>query len=239
MANPPLMGANGTALVGTVADPSLGLNPDGTAVVAAMGRAGQLLVSQARGPYGSMSARQHVFFQSVTTAAQAIPVITTTSGSTFAVVNPASSGVDMELIDFQLDFLMTNAAPATANIVGFSFVKIADNAVSSITKAPVPLSGNTGAITGRVGGAGAAPIGYVATAITFASALTIAANWGYPLFSFPASWVPTVGGYPIPLTHEFKGKVILPPGTVATLVASTAWGANTTVPSVSWLEHRV
>lgn len=238
MANPPLIGANGTAMIGSVVDPGLGVYPDGSSVIATMDKGGAQLVNTSRGQYGHMSSRQHVFFQSLTTAAVAIPVITTTSGSTFAAVNPVGSGVDMEFIDFKLDFLHTNAAPVTANIIGFSFVKIADNAVSSITKAAVPLSGSTGGIPGRIGSPTVA-IAYVATAITFASALTIAANWGYPLLSFPASWVPTVGGYPIPLIHEFKGKLILPPGTVATLVASTAWGATTVVPSLSWVEHKV
>lgn len=236
MANPPLIGANGTSLVGAVANPIVAQNPDGTSVVASMDRQGALLTAPAHGTYGVPTARDGVFFAAITTAAQAIPVITTTNASTFCLINPVGSGVNCELIDFQLDFLMTNAAPATANVVGFSFVDIATNAHTSITKAPVPLGGTAGATNARLGG----PVGsaYVATAVTFASALTIAANWGYPMFSFPASWVPTVGGYPIPLRHSFNGRLILPPGKSMTLVASTAWAANTTVPSMSWAEYK-
>ena len=239
MANPPLIGANGSSIVGAVMDPGVTAYPDGSAAVAAMGKAGDQLMNSSRGQHGVMSSRQHVFFQSITTAAQAIPVNTTTNANTFALVNPADSTVEMELIDFKLDFLHTNAAPATATCIGLSFARIADNAISAITKAPVPMLGAVGSIPGRVGSAGAVSRGYVATALTFASALTVALNWGYPLWSFPASWVPTVGGYPVPLVHEFKGKLVIPPGIVATLTASTAWGANTTIPSVSWVEHKV
>lgn len=238
MANqPPFFSSPAVSLVGTTANPAASQSPDGSPAVAGFGRNGDLLMSSVHGPWGLMTARKQTFYSTVTTAAVAIPVNTTTSGSTFCLVNPVGSGVFMELIDFKLDFLHTNAAPATANVIGLSFVDAATNAISSITKAPVPLGGTTGALCGNVGAA--VGQGYVATAITFASALTIAANWGYSLYSFPASWVPTVGGYPVPMIHEFKGKIILPPGKCATLVASTAWGATTTVPSVSWAEYLV
>ena len=228
-----LYGASATILA-RVKNPATEQDNDTSLQEVAVGRNGDLLVDSLRGQYGALSHRGGVFFSTVTTAAQAIPVLTTTSGSTFCLVNPTGSGVYAEPIDFQLDFLETNAAPATANVVGFSFVPLATNAASSITKAPVPLGGSPGALGGRLdAGVGKA---YVATAVTFASALTIAANWGYPMFSFPASWVPTVGGYPVAMRHEFKGKLILPPGFAMTLVASTAWGANTTVPSLSWAE---
>lgn len=238
MAGTPLLfPAQTVQLVGSTANPAGIGNADGSIASVILGRQNDLLVSNVHGPWGAMTARKMTFYSTVTTAAQAIPVNTTTSASTFCLVNPTGSGVNMELIDFKLDFLHTNGAPATANIVGFSFVDAATNAISAITKAPTVLSGAAGGMNGNVGAA--LNQGYVATAITFASALTIAANWGYSLFSFPASWVPTVGGYPVPLIHEFKGKLVLPPGKCATLVASTAWGSNTTVPSVSWAEYLV
>lgn len=238
MAAPNLIPGNGQTIYAQHRNPAIEKASDSGYDALSVGRQGEQHVSAIHGPYGLMASRSATFFATVTTAAVAIPVITTTSGSTFAIVNPAASGVNMELIDFKLDFLHTNAAPATANVIGLSFVAIAGNAVSSITKAPVILGATIGSIPGMVGN-GAVSIGYVATAITFASALTVAANWGYPLLSFPASWVPTVGGYPVPLIHEFKGKIVLPPGVVATLVASTAWGATTVVPSVSWTEYPV
>lgn len=238
MASPNMVPGMGQTMYGQHRNPAIEKDADSGYDALSLGKQGEQHVAAVHGPYGVMAMRSGTFFATVTTAAVAIPVNTTTSASTFAVVNPAASGVNMEMIDFKLDFLHTNAAPATANCIGLSFVAIAGNAVSAITKAPVVLGATIGSIPGLIGN-GAVSVGYVATAITFASALTVASNWGYPMYSFPASWVPTVGGYPVPLIHEFKGKIMLPPGTVATLVASTAWAANTVIPSVSWAEYPI
>ena len=234
MAVSSLLPGNAISLAGQVRNPAVEADQDGSFQTVSMSKQGQFHADSLHGQHGAMASRGKVYLAAITTAAQAIPVITTTSGSTFCLINPTGSGVNVEPIDFQLDFLHTNAAPATANVVGFSFVPLATNAASSITKAPVPLGGTAGGYSALLGeSVGSA---YVATAVTFASALSVAANWGYPMFSFPASWVPTVGGFVIPLRHVFHGKLIIPPGHAMTLVASTAWGANTTVPSLSWAE---
>lgn len=237
MASPIFPPGNAISLTGRTQNPKFVGNSDSIAAELSLSHAGSLHADSLRGRYGALAHRGGVFFAARTTAAGTIPVITTTVDATFTLVNPTGSGVLVEPIDFQLDFLMTNAAPATANVVGFSFVSLALNAASAITKIPVPLGLGVGAIPGRLDQS--AGQGYVASAITFASALTVAANWGYPMFSFPASWVPTVGGYVIPLRHDFFGKLILPPGFAMTLVASTAWGATTVVPSISWAELQV
>lgn len=210
-------------------------NQDGTPTVAGFDRNGALLVNGVRSLYGAHSHRGGVFLAGTSSAAIAIPVNTTTSGSTFAINNPAGSGKVAELIRFKLDFLHTNAAPATANVIGFSIVNTGTNATSSITKIadPVIAGGHPANLTG------AAPAASVCSAITFASALTVAANWGIPMLSFPASWVPTVGGYPVPLIYDFNGNVLVPPGWCLTLTASTAWAGNTTIPSLSWAEYNL
>lgn len=224
-----------------------GLNPDAivlnpftmqlgdtTQTILAAGRQGEQLVADIHGRYGQYASRGGVFMAAKTSAADAIPVVTTTSSSTFAINNPSGSGKNVELIRFALNFLMTGAAPATANVVGFSIVP-PSNATSAITKIPDPV--NAGGHAVLLGGA--APVASVCSAITFASALTVAANWGIPMFSFPASWVPTVGGFPVSCFYDFSGSVLLPPGWTLTLTASTAWGANTTIPSLTWAEYLV
>lgn len=242
MAGQPFYGNATGSISGLTQNPRTTANPDTSSSPIAQGRTGELLVGEIGGRNRSMAHRGGVFMAALTTAGGTIAVNTTTSGATWTLVNPAGSGVLLEPIDFQLDFLMTNAAPATANVVGFSFVQHAVNAISGITKAPDPSGGSvvaaaSGGFSTRLDQQIGA--GYVATVITYASALTVAANWGYPMFSFPASWAPTVGGYVVPLTHDFKGKILLPPGYSMSLVASTAWGANTTVPSISWAEYTV
>lgn len=213
-------------------DPGRAQNQDGIPSVLLTGRLGDQLGSEVRGKYGTMGSRGHVYRAAASTAAIAIPVNTTTNGSTFCLVNPAGSGVVVELVRFKLDFLHTNAAPATANVIGFSIVP-PTNALSAVTKIADAITAGGGPVN-QIGPSGQ---GYVASAITFASALTVAANWHYPMFSFPASWVPTVGGYPVPLEAKFDGELMLTPGYALTLTASTAWGSNTVVPALSWLEH--
>jgi hypothetical protein len=237
MANSPFIVGGAASLVGRVQNPKATQLGDSSPSELSLSRLGSVHTDSVRGQYGSMAHRAGTFMAAYSTAAATIGVNTTTSSSTFVVVNPTGSGVYMEPIMFQLDFLLTNAAPSTATVVGFNFVPLATNAISAVTKIPVPLGLTAGGYNLNIGGA--APVGYVATVATFASAQTIAANWGYPMFTFPASWVPTVGGYPVPLTHEFLGRLILPPGYAMPLVASTAFAANTCIPSMSWAEYLI
>jgi hypothetical protein len=222
-------------LVGVTANPATVQNTDGNPSIPILGRQGEVLVDSVRGKYGAMAHRHGVFVSQVTTAATSIPVITTTNASTFALINPSGSGVKAELIRFKLDFLSTNAAPATANIIGWSLVNNTLNANSAITKMADPISAGGHAVDLS----GVSPQAYVASAVTFASALTIAANFERSMFSFPASWVPTVGGYPVPLFYDFDGTLMVPPGFTLTLVASTAWGSNTVAPHLTWAEYLI
>ncbi len=224
-------GMNADAIV---INPALTQNTDSTPLVLGAGRAGEQLTSDIHGKYGVMASRGGVFMAAASSAAVAIPIVTTTSASTFALNNPSGSGKNVELIRFVLNLLDTGTAPTTANVIGFSIVPPA-NATSAITKIPDPVTaGGHATLLG-----GAAPVASVCSAITFASALTVAANWGIPMFSFPASFVPTVGGFPVPMFYDFAGSVIVPPGWTITLTASTAWGANTTIPSLTWAEYLV
>lgn len=207
---------------------------DGTQGVMSFDRQGAQLTNTLRGKYGSYAHRGGVFMAANTTAAGTIAVNTTTSSSTFVFYNPVGNSVVAELGRFNMNFLLTNAAPSTANIVGFNMINLTSNAISAITKIPDPVSAGGHAVL--LGGP--APQCSVATVATFAIAQTVAANWGIPMFSFPASWVPTVGGWPVPLVYDFDGSVLVPPGWALALVASTAWGATTVASSLTWGEYR-
>lgn len=224
-------------LVGVVGTPAVSL-PDSQVVNASLMQDGALLVQPAGGDYKAWARRGKLYMAALTTAAGTIAINTTTSACTWALVNPVGSGVILEPVDFQLDQLAAAAAAVTT--VGFSLVNQAANAISGVTKAPVPTgglaSGAAGAFSTRLDQPQGS--GYVATVITFASALTIAANWGYPMFTFGVSYLPTAAVQEVPLRHRFHGKLLLPPGYVAALtVSGTAWGANTAIPSMSWIEY--
>lgn len=220
-----------------VQNPAANQVGDLSAAVLAAGRQGEQLVSPIHGKFGVMSHRNAGFAASVGTAATAIPVNTTTSGATFALINPASNSKWAELTGFKLDFLHTNAAPATANVIGWSLVNMASNASSAITYLADAVGGSGSGGHSVNMATGVFPTVKVASAVTFASALTVAANWERGMFSFPASWVPTVGGYPVPLYYNFDlFPLMLPPNFALVLTASTAWGSNTVVPHLTWTE---
>ncbi len=223
-------------LVGQVVSPAQSM-ADNTLTNVNLAQDGAMLVQPSGGDYKAFARRGKLYMAALTTAAGTIAINTTTSACTWALVNPIGSGVLLEPVDFQLDQLA--AAINAVNTVGFSIVNQALNAISGVTKAPVPTGGLVTAAAGAFSTRLDQPQGqgYVATVITFASALTIAANWGYPMFTFGVSYLPTAAVQEVPLRHQFLGKLIVPPGFVLALVSSTAWAANTAIPSMSWLEY--
>ncbi len=239
MASNNLVSAQYIPLAGVVSNPKGQSMGDGTPTTVSMNRQGDMLTSDFRGKYGSAAARGALYMAALTSLAGTIAKFDTTNACTWTFVNPIGSGVNAEPVHFQLDILA--AGPAVVGTVGFSFINQSTNALSGITKVPVPTGGLT---TGNAGGfntllSGPSPTCYVATVATFASALTLAANWGYPMFSFPVSYLPTATYQIGPHKHEFDGRLIVPPGFALALVqaGATAWGANTAIPSMTWLEH--
>lgn len=237
MANTPFFPST-ISLVGQTVNPATQQNSDSTQVPVSLGRGGDLLVSGVRGTYGTMAHRGNVFWGCTTTAAGTIPINTTTTASTFALLNPAGSGVYAEPIDF--DFLQLAAGPGTQNIVGWSLNNMAVNPQSATALVPAPgpirAGGNPSNFNGGTPGC---TLLAGATCIQFTGALTVAANWGIGMFSFPATYFPTAALNNGPWHYVFNGKVILPPGWCMTLTASTAWGANTVSPAMSWAEYKI
>ncbi len=222
-------------LVGVVSNPGQ-TQPDGQLLNVNLATDGSLLVQPAGGDYKAFARRGKLYMAVGTSAAGTIAINTTTSDGTFTFVNPVGSGVLAELVDFEMQTLA--AGPSTRNMVGFSIVSIAANAISGVTKIPVPTGGLFAGAAGAFSSRLDQPQGscYVATVITFASALTVAANWGYPLFNFPATALTTAAVAEVPRRHEFKGKLIVPPGYALALTASTAWAATSVMPALSWVE---
>ena len=232
MSNVSPYGAPGVGMT-TTGNPAIGGNNDTTSAPLMSGRAGQLLVSETRGQFGEMSHRGGVFFGCALTSAIAIPVATTTSGSTFALYNPPGSGVYVEPIDF--DLLQLAAFGAAVSTFGFSVVNSVTNVVSAITqnKGPTTVGTNSSKFNGPASQA------QLCSAITFASALTVAANFALPMFRTPTSYLPTATVTGQVMHYVFNGKLIIPPGWCITLVGTTATGANTAIPSISWAEYQV
>ena len=229
MANSPFFPST-ISLVGQTASPATTQNSDTTQSAVSLGREGALMTADTRATYGTMAHRGGVFWAATTTAAQLVDAITASSLH-FGLINPAGSGVMAEVIDFDLNQLA--AGPATQNIMGFSVIP-PTNAPTAVTATPGPI---------RAGGnpsnfAGATPA-CTHFSVATVTALSIAANWGVAMFSFPASFFPTAALNFGPYHYNFNGKLVVPPGWSIALVASTAWGANTAIPAMSWAEYKI
>ena len=148
--------------------------------------------------------------------------------------------VDGLKFDYGLGGATATDRVASTGHCTFSLNNMATNPQSATALVPIPgpirAGGNPSNFNG--GTPGAVLLGG-ATCIQFTGALTVAANWGIAMFSFPASYFPTAATNFGPWHYDFKGKVILPPGWCMTLTASTAWGANTAIPAMSWAEYKI
>jgi hypothetical protein len=220
-------------LSGVPQNPATTQAADGIAGLVNMGHQQEMLVAELGDRHRLMAARGKVFWGASTTAAISIPVNTTTNAHTFLLNNPTGSGVNVELIYTQLDLLITNAFAATAIVLGWSIINTVSNVLSSLTAIPGPI---------RAGGnptnfGASIPSATLYSAATTGSALTVAANWGIPLWSFPASFNPTAAITPPVLRRDHLGTVMIPPGFALSMTGSTATGANTVVASVMWAEY--
>jgi hypothetical protein len=221
-----------------VIDPTITGLADDTPVFLGAGRQGEQYVSDVHGRYGVMASRGGLFATTAVTSGILIGCSVgnnTSATQKFAIVNPVGSGKNVEFCRFVLNFLLTNIAPGSATTVGWSVFNTATNAISGLTVNEDFLLPSLGGHPVNLGNT--APVARVYTALTLASALTVAANWCCPMFSFPASWVPTVGGFLFPMVYDFQGNFVLPPGWGAALTATTGWAADTVVPSLTWLEY--
>ena len=101
-------------ITGIVANPNktrLVSNSDNNPIT--LGQQGDMVISQVRGQFATFTVNSGLFIATTSTAAVAIPINTTTSGTTFGLYNPPTSGVLAEVVDFQLNELL--GGPAAVN----------------------------------------------------------------------------------------------------------------------------
>jgi hypothetical protein len=231
MSNTPFLPSTLT-LVGSTQNPATTQNSDGSNSTLALGRQGDILVSEVRGKYGLMAHRGYVYWGSTTTAGIALPINTEVTGATntFGLNNPTGSGVMAELIDF--DFMIAGAGPATQNTLGLSVYQASVDAITAITPNPGPIT--AGGNPSNFGGPAAQ-----CTCFSLATlANTVAVTGAIPLFTFAVSYLPTATYNTGPFHYDFNGKVIIPPGWGVTLTGSAAWASHA-IPQLFWAEYKV
>jgi hypothetical protein len=197
--------------------PAAASNPDGAEIFALAGKQGDGLVSNLHGKHFTANYRGRLFGASA--AAVTIPVNAGSLASVFALYNPPASGVNMELVEASI----TNVLVATViDAVGWYYsTAVLTAAATFTTKGTVQsmMVGNSPANQGL-----------------FYSSL---AHSGTPVL------LDIIGCYgattdQVAITKFYDGRLIIPPGVVASIAMSTtvSTGSGVTLSAV-WQESPV
>lgn len=175
----------------------------------ALGRSAEQLVAQTHGKFYTPCLGGNIFVLSTAVAGTTIPVQATNLVSTFTLLNPLNSGVNLELIRYELGIL--NATTVVADISLYYQVGVGSTiAALTSTTALAIRSSFTGA------GSNSQALGY--SAATFTNTVGTNLFRLVNLATFGAVTTTTASS----IFKEFDGTIILAPGTAVTVAGSAA-----------------
>lgn len=202
-------------------------SPSAQAVIAAMGRQGELMMSQVHGKYYNLAAAGKLFIASTVIAGVALPVAAATLNSKFTLHNPMGSGVNVVPVHFAMGI---DSATTVVNGIGMAIQR------NLTTTSGIPTT-TTSLVSSRLGPTGTASgvvysqatlTNVAIPGVTVATAVPIPL---YPLFSFGAVTAPTID----PCNHDFNGRVILEPDSLGAFCTTVA-AATAAFCGVIWAE---
>src|SRR3990167_5911467 len=182
---------------------------DSVATTARAGKHGDVIVSNLHGKYYETASRGQVFCASTLAAGIVVPFIAATVASKFTLVNPAGSGVNVELIDISVQ-----RVPGTSLITGLGIAF--QGPLASTGGYPGTLTISTGEHGSTLIGSGNVPpcVHYSAATHTNAAIGDL-----FPVFWF-MNTVATTTITEGPSIYAFDGKFVMPPDTACLLVNS-------------------
>jgi hypothetical protein len=211
-----------SGLVTTAPSGLFGNNAD---VTIQLGRSGEQLVTETHGKWYTANYGNKVFIAATAVAGTTIPVQATNLVSTFTLLNPLGSNVNLELIDYNLG--VTNATTVVGDVslyyqTGVGSSNAALTSTTSLTIRPAVLGGPGTSLANAY------------SAATFTN--TVGTNFFriYTLGSFGA----VTTNNALPIHTEFDGKIIVGPGTAIT-VAGSAAQTQAMTQTISWVEWPV
>ena len=205
-------------------------NPDGNVVKSRGTKDGAQAVQTMHGQYYELALRGNVFHASTVIAGKIALVAAATLAGVFTVHNPASSGKNLELIDFTWG--PTNAT-TVVNTIGLLIQR-------SLTSGGggVPTSLTTGSIH-RLGAGGISVASFYSVATLTNVAIPGAVGSAFPIPFYPmmsnAATTDTAGHE---MKHEFKGKIVLEPDSLVS-VCTNITTATVATMAMSWAEHTI
>lgn len=197
---------------------------DGASETFRQGKSGEMVVSELSPAYAEQVLRGNVFFGSHQAAATfSANGLTSVSAVGLCLYNPPTSGKN--IIPLQCELVMTNLVTTSTDVQAVV-------AVSALSSALVPATGGALVAYRAFGPASvSSSIAILCTTLTFANNPVIYK----PIYSAfitttIAAAIPTPSVAP---PYDFKGALILSPGTGLAIVASNA---STGFASINWME---
>jgi len=199
----------------TVTNPAASSYADGSTVTAIAGKQAETLVSEVHGKWFTAGYRGKVFFGSTAVGGTIIPLSTTTA-ATFVLYNPIGSGVNVELISYDLGLTQLTSVIDDL-LLGFSAVlPLAPTGLTALTTYPSLIGGSAAA---------SARLYSIATIVATTSFYTMgniyAANTAFAMH------------------YEFDGRLILGPGTLAHTCCGTTVQSVASQQTICWAEWPV
>lgn len=186
------------------------------------GRQGEGLVSELHGKWYTQARDGNVFHGSSLVAGTIIPISTATA-ATFALYNPLGSGVNLELIAYELGMTVVTDI---ASPIGLGY----SASVGGSVVAPTTVTALT-PVNGLLG-KGNAP-----QARLYSAATIVATTYFKTLFNFTATNA-TAGNAlgPASFKYDFDGSIIMPPGTLIHVCGLVAPSASPVTHDFVWAE---
>lgn len=181
-------------------------------------RAAPVLTSDFHGRYYETAKRGRLFLSTTTPLGLAIPIYTGTAPRV-ALLNPAGSNVNAVLVGISAQ----RASGTTVEFAaGLFAARVSDVATGAfVTAFPGALNTARDVVRNAMFGAGEVNKVLAANAGTVTATAWAAGDHIYALFhSYAAVGASTTDG--TPWTHDFDGKLVLPPGSFMGLAASVA-----------------
>jgi len=201
---------------------------DGTTAPIAVGKQGDIYISQMHGAFYTNTYRQNCFIGSTLVAGIVVPFIAATLASKFSLNNPVSSGKVVEPIDINL-----LQVPGTANIMGEG-IAFQGNC-STTSGVPTLTTATAAGIRCAAIGSPVVPGAGVYTAATLTNVGIANLTPVIWIWNNVATTVITQG----PTNYAFDGKIVMPPDCISALVASINATQAAAVVSIAWAEWPV
>lgn len=203
-------------------------NADSAVIKARGGKEGQQIVGHLHGKYYETAARGNVFCASTLAAGIVVPFIAATVASKFTLVNPAGSGVNVELIDINV-----LQVPGSALITGLGVAF--QGPLTTTGGYPGTLTISTGSHQSTLVGNATAPPCIHYSAATHTNVAIANLNPVIWLFNNVATTIITQQY----CNYAFDGKFVMPPDTAMCLVNSITGTQSAAAVSVTYAAYTI